>query len=68
MPKGMNAHRYGIKGEKAGLTGNTGTGGYIVKEIVEHYKGSYEIINNSESLFPVNVIIRFPKTYDDENL
>ena len=43
LPKGMTKTRYGIKGEKAGMTGGTGSGGYIVKSIITHYGGDYDI-------------------------
>lgn len=43
LPAGMNKMRYGLLGEKAGLTGKTGRGGYIVKSIVEHYHGDYDV-------------------------
>ena len=37
LPKGMTKERYGLKGEKAGPNAGTGSGGYIVKSIVEHH-------------------------------
>lgn len=43
LPEGLNKMRYGIKGEKAGQTAGTGLGGSVVKSIVEHYKGDYDI-------------------------
>jgi len=43
LPDGMTKSRFGIKGEKAGLTAGTGSGGYIVKSIVNHYGGDYDI-------------------------
>lgn len=43
LPDGMTKSRYGIRGEKAGLTAGTGSGGYIVKSIVNHYGGDYDI-------------------------
>lgn len=43
LPEGMTKARYGIKGEKAGMTGGTGSGGYIVKSIITHYGGDYDI-------------------------
>lgn len=46
LPKGLDKVRYGLKGEKAGVTAGTGEGGYIVKSIVEHYKGDYDIFSN----------------------
>ena len=43
LPDGMTKARYGLKGEKAGLTGGTGSGGYIVKSIITHYGGDYDV-------------------------
>lgn len=43
LPEGMTKARYGLKGEKAGLTGGTGSGGYIVKSIISHYGGDYDV-------------------------
>ena len=43
LPKGMNKLRFGIKGEKAGKSAGTGIGGSVVKSIVDHYKGDYDI-------------------------
>ena len=49
LPEGMTKERYGIKGEKAGLNGGTGSGGYIVKSIVTHYGGDYDVFYNEEN-------------------
>lgn len=43
FPEGMDKLHYGIRGEKAGEYAGTGEGGYIVKSIVEHYNGDFEI-------------------------
>lgn len=48
LPDGMNKMRYGIKGEKAGQTAGTGLGGSIVKSIVKHYKGDYDVFMDGE--------------------
>ena len=48
LPEGLNKMRYGIKGEKAGLTAGTGLGGSVVKSIVEHYKGDYDVFMDGE--------------------
>ena len=48
LPDGMNKMRYGIKGEKAGQTAGTGLGGSIVKSIVEHYKGDYNVFMDGD--------------------
>lgn len=61
MPKGMDSKRYGIKGEIAGDTGHEGIGGYRVKSIIEHFKGSYSVYNDEKSLFPVQITIKLPK-------
>ena len=43
LPEGMTKEKYGIRGEKAGKTAGTGSGGYIVKSIAEHYGGDYDV-------------------------
>ena len=43
LPEGMTKARYGIKGDKAGLAAGSGSGGYIVKSIVNHYGGDYDV-------------------------
>ena len=48
LPKGMDKNRYGLLGEKAGITGGSGRGGYVVKSIVEHYHGDYDIFMDGE--------------------
>lgn len=49
LPSGMDKQRYGLLGEKAGLTGRTGRGGYIIKSIVEHYHGDYDVFMNGSN-------------------
>ena len=48
LPKGMNKMRYGIKGEKAGQNAGSGLGGSVVKSIVEHYKGDYDVFMDGD--------------------
>lgn len=60
MPKGMNTFRYGLKNEKAGLTGNRGFGGYKVKQAIEYYKGEFEIYSDENNEFPVTVSLYLP--------
>jgi signal transduction histidine kinase len=43
LPEGMTKERYGIRGEKVGTTAGTGSGGYIIKSIVNHYGGDYDV-------------------------
>jgi signal transduction histidine kinase len=46
LPKGLDKNRYGIRGEKAGNTAGNGEGGHIVKSIVEHYGGDFDIFSD----------------------
>lgn len=53
LPKGMDKTRYGILGEKAGTTGNTGIGGNRIKNIVKLYNGDYDVFMDND-----NTVIR----------
>ena len=44
LPVGMTKEHYGIRGEKAGEHGGTGNGGYIIKAIVSHYGGDFDVL------------------------
>lgn len=60
LPKGLDKLRYGLKGEKAGVTAGSGEGGYIVKSITEHYGGDYDIFSETsgnECLTTVRVFL-----------
>ena len=61
LPVGMTKERYGLKGEKAGQTGGTGSGGHIVKSIISHYGGDYDVfckdgITTIRILLPIKAI------------
>lgn len=56
LPKGLDKYRYGLKGEKAGITGGTGEGGYIVKSIVEHYNGDYEVFSEEKGKSKLTIV------------
>lgn len=64
LPSGINKKRYGIRGEKAGITGGTGRGGYIVKSIVEHYNGDYDIFMDEEKTV-VRIYLPISKANDE---
>ena len=67
LPKGMDKLRYGLKGEKAGVTGGTGEGGYIVKSITEHYGGDYDIFcENHDNVSLTTVRVFLPIYRDNE--
>ena len=65
MSEGLDTSRYGTDGAKFGTTKGEGHGGAIVKETIEHFGGSIEVINAPERLFPVSIIIKLPR-YDGE--
>ena len=48
LPEGMNKERFGIRGLKVGKTGKGGNGGYIIKNIVTHYGGDYELFSDKD--------------------
>ena len=48
FPKGLDKIRYGLRGEKGGITAGTGEDGYIVRSIVEHYGGDYDLLTQKD--------------------
>ena len=67
LPKGMDKLRYGLRGEKAGVTGGTGEGGFIVKSIAEHYGGDYDIFcENNDNVCITTVRILLPIYRENE--
>lgn len=64
LPKGMDKNRYGLLGEKAGITGGSGRGGYVVKSIVEHYHGDYDIFMDGERTV-VRILLPIFKQYGE---
>jgi type I restriction enzyme M protein len=66
FPKGMTKERYITRGEKAGLSGNTGLGGYIINQIATHFGGNLEIKGDETSDYPVSIIINLPIINQDE--
>lgn len=48
FPKGLDKIRYGLRGEKGGITAGTGEGGYIVRSILEHYGGDYDLLTQKD--------------------
>lgn len=64
FPEGLTKERYGMLGEKAGKTGRNGKGGYIVRSIVEHFGGDYDILVGNETS---TVRISLPIANLDEN-
>lgn len=67
LPTGVDKKRFGIRGEKAGITGGTGKGGYIVKSIAEHYKGDYDIFTDEENTV-VRIFLPIAKQNDEQEV
>ncbi len=64
FPKGMTLARFVIRGEKAGVGGNTGTGGYHIKSIMDHVGGRLDICSPPFEDYPVEIRLHFPLSHD----
>lgn len=61
LPEGMDKMRYGTKGTKGINSNGSGTGGYIVKSITEHYGGDFDIFSTKfAGIYFTNVIVKLP--------
>lgn len=67
LPDGMDKARYGMKGVKGKDSEGQGTGGYVVKSIVEHYGGDYDVLKRKwAGRTLTDVIIKLPIYRGDE--
>ena len=69
LPENFTFQRLITRGEKTTDSKGTGIGGADIKRLVTAYKGTFELINDSKSLFPVVYKISLPiskKNIDDE--
>ena len=61
LPEGMDKVRYGTKGAKGANSDGSGTGGYIVKSITQHYGGDFDIFSSKfANMDFTNVIVKLP--------
>lgn len=61
LPEGMDKARYGTKGAKGTDSDGSGTGGYIVKSITQHYGGDFDIFSSKfANMDFTNVIVKLP--------
>lgn len=65
FPKGMDIERFVLRGEKAGSAGNTGTGGYHIKSIMDHVGGRLEICSPPFDEYSTEIRLLFPICHDD---
>ncbi len=67
LPEGMDKARYGMKGVKGKDSEGQGTGGYVVKSIVEHYGGDYDVFTREwAGRTLTDVIVKLPIYLEDE--
>ncbi|MBQ6070084.1 MAG: N-6 DNA methylase [Bacteroidales bacterium] len=63
FPEGMNKEKYGMRNVKGKDSKGKGEGGNIVKNIVDHYGGDYDIFSDKSNSF---VVIKLPIYQEDE--
>ena len=67
MPEGMDKSRYGTRNVKGKDSKGHGDGGSIVKNIVEHYGGDYDLsVEETNDVKLTNVVVKLPIYRDDE--
>lgn len=67
LPEGLDKERYGRKGEKGPDSDGSGSGGYIVKSITEHYGGDYDVYSEQfAGMWFTHVIVKLPIYHDNE--
>lgn len=67
LPEGLDKVRYGMKGERGKDSDGSGTGGYIVKSITEHYGGDYDVFSEQfAGIWFTHVIVKLPIYQDNE--
>lgn len=64
LPKGMDKNRYGLLGEKAGITGGSGRGGHVIKSVVEHYHGDYDVFIDGDNTV-IRILLPISKQYGE---
>ena len=61
LPESIDKEHYGIDGMKGGKSNGSGTGGFVVKSITEHYGGDYDIFSRaSAGEMLTYVIVKLP--------
>lgn len=61
LPEGIDKERFGIDGVKSGDSDGSGTGGFVVKSIAEHYGGDYDIFSRDSAGEKLTyVIVKLP--------
>ena len=60
FPDNFDQAKFIRKNMKAGDTGNTGNGGYLINQITTFLKGEFQLIIDHSSPYPVNYTLYFP--------
>lgn len=67
LPDGIDKARYGMRGVKGKDSDGQGTGGYVVKSIVEHYGGNYNIFTKDRGGQKyTSIVVKLPIYRGDE--
>ena len=60
FPKGMgDIQMYSTRGEKAGVTANTGEGSWKVTQIANHFNAELNVIDEPNNEYPVGIKLVF---------
>lgn len=67
LPRGIDKERYGKQNEKGDDSHGEGKGGYIVKSVIEHFGGSYDVLDEeeSDSGYTVTIIVKLPRYVEE---
>jgi K+-sensing histidine kinase KdpD len=60
LPEGLTVERFVTRGEKGGVTANTGIGGHHIKSLMDHANGNVKIQDLADDIFRVEVKLSFP--------
>lgn len=60
FPKGFDKEKFIAKYSTANPNSGTGIGGYDINRIIEYFNGTWDLILNEDTIYPVRVRIQFP--------
>lgn len=59
----FNEEHFFANGIISGQSGNTGIGGFRIKEIIDKFKGKVHLVNNTQSEYPVEIQLYLPISF-----
>ena len=60
FPKGFDKEKFIAKYSTANPNNGTGIGGYDINRIIDHFNGTWDLILNDDTIYPVRFRIQFP--------